>query len=132
MVYQFKLDKWDFTDGPSILAAFGSHNDQDVDELHIILKDLLRKSPVNIDRLGITSAYDEMIERASKWKYSFMHILTHVLLLAELFVWIEWMNEWMNESVQYKYYIFLFHLLNAVICTFYLILISSRCVLRCR
>lgn len=66
MVYQFKLDKWDFSQGPTILAAFGSHNNQDIDELYLILKDLLRKSPVNVNKLGINAAYNEYDEQNSK------------------------------------------------------------------
>jgi len=67
LVYQFKLDRWHFSEGPSILAALGSYNNQDVDELHIILKDLLKKSPASIDKLGITGTYDDMIERDSMY-----------------------------------------------------------------
>ncbi len=52
MVHQFKLDKWDMSHGPSILAAFGSCDSQDAAELNIVLKELLKKSPIYIDNMG--------------------------------------------------------------------------------
>lgn len=53
MINQFKLDKWDFAKGPSILAAFGSVNHEDARDLNILLKQMLRVSPVNLERTGL-------------------------------------------------------------------------------
>jgi len=42
--HQFKLDKW--TDqGPTIAAAFGSESYQDIYELHLIVAEMIGKSP---------------------------------------------------------------------------------------
>jgi hypothetical protein len=44
MLHQFKLDKW--TDqGPTIAAAFGSESYQDIYELHLIVAEMIGKSP---------------------------------------------------------------------------------------
>ena len=58
LTHQFKVDRWDFVDGPSILAAFGSENLQDVYELRTIMKQLLKKSPLNIDNMGYANLHD--------------------------------------------------------------------------
>ena len=52
------MDKWDYGQGPSILAAFGSSDPQDAVELRIVLKELLRKSPANIENMGYTNLHD--------------------------------------------------------------------------
>lgn len=44
MLYQFKLERWmDY--GPTIAAAFGSHNQIEVDNLRTILVDMLKRAP---------------------------------------------------------------------------------------
>lgn len=44
-MHQFKLDKW--TDaGPTINGAFGSQNEDEIRELHIILRAMLKESPM--------------------------------------------------------------------------------------
>ena len=74
MLHQFKLDKWDFGQGPSILAAFGSSDPQDAIELLTVLKELLRKSPANVENMGYTNVHDmnyEDSERGSGRFYRF-------------------------------------------------------------
>ncbi len=58
ILHQFKLDLWDFTSGPSILAAFGSHEPNDVSELRMVLKKILENSPMNADRMGLANIHD--------------------------------------------------------------------------
>ena len=44
-MHQFKLDKW--TDaGPTINGAFGSQNEDEIRELHIIFRAMLKESPM--------------------------------------------------------------------------------------
>mmetsp|Transcript_13889 Transcript_13889/g.15669 ORF Transcript_13889/g.15669 Transcript_13889/m.15669 type:complete len:335 (+) Transcript_13889:303-1307(+) len=58
MISQFKLDKWDFNAGPTILAAFGSENQQDAYELNVIIRTILSTAPTNMRRLGYVNVND--------------------------------------------------------------------------
>lgn len=58
-VHQFKLDKW--TDqGPTIAAAFGSQHAEEIRDLHLIVMEMLRASPLSA---AVNAAMAELKDR---------------------------------------------------------------------
>ena len=70
-IHQFKLDKYNFKDGPSIMAAFGSIILEDTKDLHVLLRQMLKVSPANLssmqDARGVMR--DEYSDYGSKFSY---------------------------------------------------------------
>jgi len=56
LLHQFKLDKWR-DNGPSIAAAFGSESQKESEELHMIMREMVRISPRSSTFDGMASSH---------------------------------------------------------------------------
>lgn len=57
VLHQFKVDRW-YGDSPTIAAAFASESVQDVHELHLIVREMIRHSPESARFAEITFSND--------------------------------------------------------------------------
>jgi len=58
LLHQFKLDKWR-DNGPSIAAAFGSESQKESEELHMIMREMVRISPRSSTFDGMASSHGD-------------------------------------------------------------------------